>query len=213
MKTVLIVDDNPVNIRILKMLLVRQGCIVHDFNHPHDALQWIDKQPLSVDLAILDFEMDELNGDELAAGMRKAGFQGNCLILTALGTLDKSLLAAGSRIQAIINKPINLTDINYILKRWATLGQELDARAEERDDSDATGEQEIFLFQNGVYHSLKVQQINNSNGGNGYVLINGIQPKPGSEMMRGDGQNLSIRWVKPFQSSSRFGACVIEEIH
>jgi|GEM_PF-6186619 len=208
MKKVLIVDDNPTNLRILEMLLKKQDCRVIAFSDGYKCLNWVDEHVNSLDLAILDYEMEAMNGDELAAAIRKRGFTGNCLILTALGTLNKTMLAPGSRIQAILNKPINLSDIAYIIKRWASVGQEGEARSENRLQDPET--EEIFLFQDGTYHELNVTRSDSSSRGKGYRLLQGKVPVPGEEVILKDGQNYSIRWVKSTGHNYHFGACRIE---
>lgn len=212
MKTVLIVDDNPTNLRILEMLLKKQGCSVVAFTGTAQALAWTADNGGDLDLAILDFEMDEMNGDCLALAIREGGFEGNCLILTALGTLDRASLVEGSRIQAVLNKPINMTDIAYIIKRWASTGREEDARSEPRSCHQVPEQKEIFLFQSGTYHALNVRVRDCSDRGNGYLLQQGTPPDPGAEIMLSDGQNYSVRWVRPCGDSCRFGVCRIEPL-
>lgn len=213
LNTVLIVDDNPTNLRILEILLNKQGYKVVAFTDCRECLEWYRRHGDSLDLAILDYEMTERNGDVLARDLRQAGYQGNCLILTALGSLDRAALIEGSRIHAILNKPINLSDVVYLTKRWASGGGEEDARSESRQNHPAQRDQEIFLFQDGAYHALKVDELNCSSQGRGYELKEGVAPLPGTEIVLNDGQNFSIRWVKPFNATYRFGVCRIEPLH
>lgn len=85
MTSVLIVDDTSTNLKILEILLKKQGCRVASFEDPNEALAWFKTSASSTDLAILDFEMPAKDGSQLALELRECGFGGNCLILTALG--------------------------------------------------------------------------------------------------------------------------------
>src|SRR6266545_3757525 len=68
-KTVLVVDDNPTNRRILTLQLARWGMQVRDTASPHEALAWVQAgEPF--DLAILDMMMPELDGLALSSAIR-----------------------------------------------------------------------------------------------------------------------------------------------
>jgi CheY-like chemotaxis protein len=69
-KCVLIVDDNATNRRILKLQTEKWGMTARETEYPHEALHWIESgEPF--DLAILDFQMPEMDGLMLARGIRK----------------------------------------------------------------------------------------------------------------------------------------------
>lgn len=212
MTNVLIVDDTSTNLKILEILLKKQGCLVSSFAKPNEALKWLRASSTSIDLAILDYEMPEMNGSQLAMELRKSGFSGNCLILTALGSLDLEQLPHEAKINSILNKPINLTDVSYILKRWGEKSEQIDCRSETRRPSNEDSEIEAYLFQNGIYHAIVVNKTNSSERGIGLSLNEGEQPKPGSEVMLLSGQNYSVRWVRTLKREVLFGLCRIERV-
>ena len=64
-KRVLIVDDGEINRRILRIQAERWGMFPTCFATPADALSWLEGGP-AVDLAILDWQMPEMDGHALA---------------------------------------------------------------------------------------------------------------------------------------------------
>ena len=213
MTSVLIVDDTSTNLKILEILLKKQGCRVASFEDPNEALAWFKTSASSTDLAILDFEMPAKDGSQLALELRECGFGGNCLILTALGTLDIEELPSEAKIDSILNKPINLTDVTYIMKRWGEKAELVDCRFELRKPNlEVSQTVEVFLFQDGIYHTITVKEVNTSGRGIGATLISGVLPKPGAEIMLSTGQNYSVRWVRTLRGEKAIGLCRIEPV-
>ena len=64
-KRVLIVDDGEINRQILQIQTERWGMVPTTFETPADALSWLKGNP-PVDLAILDWQMPDMDGYELA---------------------------------------------------------------------------------------------------------------------------------------------------
>jgi signal transduction histidine kinase/CheY-like chemotaxis protein/HPt (histidine-containing phosphotransfer) domain-containing protein len=69
-KRVLIVDDNATNRHVLVLQLQAWGMITRDTESPFQALDWVTRGD-PFDLAILDMQMPELNGVQLAQQMRR----------------------------------------------------------------------------------------------------------------------------------------------
>ncbi|MEM9704799.1 MAG: response regulator [Pseudomonadota bacterium] len=70
-KTVAIVDDNAVNRDILKEQLSAWGLNYVEFDNPFAFLKAIKHGGHKLDLAILDYQMPELNGSEVATRLRE----------------------------------------------------------------------------------------------------------------------------------------------
>ena len=71
-RSVLIVDDNDTNRRILTLQTQSWGMLPRAAGSPHEALEWV-RQGARFDLAILDLHMPEMDGVELAEAIRRAG--------------------------------------------------------------------------------------------------------------------------------------------
>lgn len=83
----LVVDDNDTNRHILRAQLEAWGMHVVDFAHPAQALATMAATPGALDLGVLDMHMPELDGLDLARGLRElpAWADVPLLLLTSLG--------------------------------------------------------------------------------------------------------------------------------
>jgi CheY-like chemotaxis protein len=63
---VLCVDDDVLTLHLLSLILERQGYEVCTSSDPTAAIKVLKQE--AVDLALLDYEMPQMNGGELASG-------------------------------------------------------------------------------------------------------------------------------------------------
>ncbi len=63
MKKLLIVDDEPHVLRIMKLALERDGYLVETCSNGSDALDWLSRQ--TPDALITDIQMPRMSGEEL----------------------------------------------------------------------------------------------------------------------------------------------------
>jgi CheY-like chemotaxis protein len=68
---ILCVDDNALTIHLLSLILQQQGYDVLTSPDPTMAIKALKQRP--VDLALLDYEMPQMNGGELAAVVKCSG--------------------------------------------------------------------------------------------------------------------------------------------
>lgn len=68
MQHILVVEDDPLNTRLLRFLLEEEGYQVTTTASPHDALKRIEEEEL--DLIVLDVMLDEMDGLELCRHIR-----------------------------------------------------------------------------------------------------------------------------------------------
>lgn len=91
---VLIVDDNTTNLLVIRKLCTALGVSCRCFADPRLALQWAKVTPVTeepIDAALLDFNMPEMNGLELALALRRIPqfAQTPLILVSALGNLAK----------------------------------------------------------------------------------------------------------------------------
>jgi len=110
-KRVLIVDDNASNRLLLKLQTERWGMRARDTNSPAVALEWI-VQGDPFDVALLDYQMPEMDGIELAREIRAVrGARAPVLIL--LSSTGQSLASAhaDAGFAAGLSKPLRLSHL------------------------------------------------------------------------------------------------------
>jgi CheY-like chemotaxis protein len=116
-KTILIVEDNPVNMRLIRLLLRTHGYAVQEAVTGQDALTWLRSgQP---DLILLDMHLPGLDGFTLAA-MLKSDAQTRAIPLIAITALAmkgdaERVLAAGC--DAYVAKPIDDAALLEVIER------------------------------------------------------------------------------------------------
>ena len=126
-KRVLIVDDNASNRLLLKLQTERWGMRARDTNSPAVALEWI-VQGDPFDVALLDYQMPEMDGIALAREIRAArGAHAPVLIL--LSSTGQSLASAHANagFAAGLSKPLRLSHLRDRLLE--TIGDQRDTSA------------------------------------------------------------------------------------
>ena len=84
-RKVLVVDDNDTNRRILELQTQSWGLVPRLTAYPREALQWVDSGE-RFDLALLDMQMPELDGADLAERLHAHDPSMPMLILSSLGS-------------------------------------------------------------------------------------------------------------------------------
>lgn len=107
MKTILVVEDNPVNMRLLRLLLRTHGYTVQEATTGQDALTWL--RAGRADLILLDMHLPVLDGFTLAA-MLKSDARTRAIPLIAITAFamkgdEERVLAAGC--DAYVAKPVD----------------------------------------------------------------------------------------------------------
>jgi len=120
-ETILVVDDEPVLLRLASMVLTTQGYKVVTAESATDAISILEQQP--VDLMITDIIMPDMNGYELAATVKEkypgikiqiaSGYADN----RSIGIVDKALQ------RTLLTKPY---DIETLLTRVRQLLDQVD---------------------------------------------------------------------------------------
>ena len=106
--TVVVVDDEPAVAHVVERALQHYGHVVHVFNNPEPALQFIQQQPSAVDLLITDQTMPGMTGDLLAESVHALRAELPVLILTGFSHRLTPERIAASRAHAVMLKPVEL---------------------------------------------------------------------------------------------------------
>ncbi|MET0294132.1 MAG: sigma-54 dependent transcriptional regulator [Phenylobacterium sp.] len=96
-KTVLVVDDDPTQRRLIQAVLEREGFKAVHAESGDEAISHL-MSGAPVDLVMLDLNMPKLSGQETLTEMRQRGFSQPVIVLTAQGGIDTvvSAMQAGA---------------------------------------------------------------------------------------------------------------------
>lgn len=111
-KKILIVDDNPTNLKILSIQTSTWGMIPTTINNPLDGLIKI-KEGEKYDIAVLDYQMPDIDGLHLAMEFRNYPMGENLpiVILTSLGKKDTLEELEKAKLSAFILKPVKQSQL------------------------------------------------------------------------------------------------------
>jgi PAS domain S-box-containing protein len=134
-KRILIVDDNATNRRILNLQLQSWGMTCEETASPKTALDWVARGD-SFDVAILDFQMPEMDGVQLAGEIRKHRDARALplIMLTSLGSKDIPL----EQFAFFLTKPIKPLQLyNALAGVFAESGAAIPTRETQRFEYDS----------------------------------------------------------------------------
>jgi len=103
-KTVLAVDDTAIALTVLKKCLQGEPCNLVCVTSGEDALEYLEKN--DPDLFILDIEMPEMDGYELAAKIQETGHEAPIIFLTNYSSKEYIIKALQAGASDFIVKPI-----------------------------------------------------------------------------------------------------------
>ena len=113
---VLVVDDEPQVLSIIKSLLEHHGCIVLSTDRGQEALQIIERHKANLDMVILDIQMPDMTGDKVYTRLKaiKPGLK----VLISSGhdeyTALKNLLLDPK--DMFLKKPFRISDLILKIK-------------------------------------------------------------------------------------------------
>lgn len=114
---VLLVEDNDINRMIAEETLTDAGCRVESVPDGPSALAAIGRT--GFDLALMDIQMPEMDGYEVAARIRDAGAALPIIALTARAMEDERRKCRDAGMNDHIGKPFDPEQLFAILKKWA----------------------------------------------------------------------------------------------
>lgn len=112
---ILIVDDNPSVLDLVASEVRNTAAMVTPVNSPLEALAALRAEPASFDAVILDYDMPDMNGAQLAARIRESWPALPIVLCTALHELE--LDASGSLFDHRVAKSAISTDLVRVLDR------------------------------------------------------------------------------------------------
>jgi len=120
---IMVVDDNPANLKLLEDMLLQQGLEVRSFPRGRLALAAVDRKP--PDLILLDINMPEMNGYEVCERLKSSGPLSSIpvIFLSALTDTQDKVKAFQSGAVDYISKPFQFEEVHARVETHLRLHQ------------------------------------------------------------------------------------------
>jgi len=115
MRKILIIDDDPAVLKVLKMRLEVENYKVVDVTNGADAHKAIQKD--TFDLCVIDFQLGNENGIDLMVSLKQQNPDVSAIILTAYGTIQKAVEAIQKGADSYLTKPFDDEELIHHVKR------------------------------------------------------------------------------------------------
>lgn len=118
MVKILIADDDFISLEIMKAMLTRDGIEVVTAADGQSALTCAHtEQP---DLILLDYEMPDMTGAEVAANLRAQGMQAPMIAVTSHRSATELNACQAAGMAGTLHKPVAPDALEELLSRWLT---------------------------------------------------------------------------------------------
>ncbi len=130
----LIVDDEPINLRVLHNILSRAGYRIDEASDGQRCLQWFEQADQPPDLLLLDVMMPHLNGFEVTERLRQrfAGHQLPIILLTAKNQVSDLMQGLSSGANDYLTKPFSKDELLARIRTHLSLSRAHTVAADNR---------------------------------------------------------------------------------
>lgn len=108
-KTILIADDNKVNQMVARLMLEREGYLVHIASTGKAAIELLKEQ--QIDLILMDVHMPDMDGHEATLAIRASGNQVPVLAITGGDSAPEIQACLDSGMNGVIGKPFIIEEL------------------------------------------------------------------------------------------------------
>ena len=115
MQTILVVDDERVQLKTLKRGLTIHGYRVIEAISGREALDQYNRNK-QVDLILTDYSMPEMNGLDLLKRIREKNKTMPVVLMSAYGDQDLAKEAMHDQCNAFIDKPFDMEELLAVIK-------------------------------------------------------------------------------------------------
>ncbi len=112
--TILVVDDEPINFKLLNAILEREGYSVDYASNGHKAIEMATIN--NYNLIIMDLKMPEINGVETSRQIKKIKPETNIVASSAINNMERNEYLL---FNDFISKPINRSQLLEIVEKFA----------------------------------------------------------------------------------------------
>jgi DNA-binding NtrC family response regulator len=115
MPSILVVDDDSVNVQLIAEILEQEGYEVRTTSDPRQAAEMAARE--SFDLAILDVRMPALDGISLLKTLRSDRADLPVIVMTGFGSVDGAVEALSAGAVDYLSKPMNIVQLRDAVRR------------------------------------------------------------------------------------------------
>ena len=115
MGKILLVDDEPRMVTLLKSALAYRGHQVQGVTDGQAALDRVAKEPF--DLVLTDLRMEPIDGMAVIAGVKEQSPDTAVVVLTAYGDVQTAVEALRKGAYHYLTKPINFDEVAHVVDR------------------------------------------------------------------------------------------------
>jgi CheY-like chemotaxis protein len=137
----LVVDDEAVNVRVMRRILAPTGCLAHSASDGDEAVSLVEAAGAAgtpFHVVLLDIVMTRMSGEEACRRMRAAGFAGWVVACTGNASAEDRRRYRGAGFSGTLAKPFGREDVHALLGRAGGAGGVWRADADADDDWDET---------------------------------------------------------------------------
>jgi DNA-binding NtrC family response regulator len=121
---VLVLDDEPIVIKSLRMALKKIGCTVEIYQEPEEALKRLDEKKF--DIVVTDVVMGDIDGIQVLEYVTERSAHTKVIIMTAFAMMEMARKAMERGAFDFIAKPFDAEEIREIVSkaaeaRWAEM--------------------------------------------------------------------------------------------
>ncbi|MEE9310851.1 MAG: ATP-binding protein, partial [Planctomycetota bacterium] len=113
---ILVAEDNPVNQKVITLLLKRFGIEPRIVNNGLEAVEYVESTP--PDLILMDCQMPEMDGITATRNIRNLNYNGPIIALTANATKEDEQAALEAGMNAFMTKPLKPDRLGKMLTEF-----------------------------------------------------------------------------------------------
>ncbi|MDN2668771.1 ATP-binding protein [Vibrio sp. 14N.309.X.WAT.E.F5] len=115
--SVLVVEDNPTNQMVIKLILTRQGHEVFIASNGAEAISFIEQGSDAIDIILMDVSMPVMDGLTTTKYMRDANIQTPIVALTAHTSVEDRFSCLDVGMNDFVTKPVRTKEITEAIDR------------------------------------------------------------------------------------------------
>ncbi len=120
---ILVVDDDPVQRRLLRAAIEKNGHVVEMAENGHLALDYLKRHPSGVRVIVLDLMMPEMNGMEFMGALNALGLEIPVIVQTGQGGIETVVRAMREGAFDFVVKPVSPERIGIAIANALNLDQ------------------------------------------------------------------------------------------